>query len=262
MTLYLDNACPGWLLAVGMVVACVAFAIAATWAGRRAIQGRVRPGHNDVGGMILQIVGSVYAVLLALVVIALWEQRSAIEECTASEASFLTAMYRDVGGLPPEFSGPARAKIQEYTHAVIEVSYPALRLGKPSEAGRVTYGEMFETIRSFEPKTSRDQALWTEVLRELNQSSEARTKRLASVRGGLPAVFWVVLLISTGLTLALGGLLSMESARHHYTFMIAFAASTGVLLFLVLVLDRPFSGDFRVTPDAYEEALEAMRYAH
>lgn len=260
MTLYLNNTYPGWLLALAIVGACVAFALATTWVGRRAMRGRVQQGHNDVGGMILQIVGGVYAVLLALVVIALWEERSAIEECTASEASYLTAMYRDVGGLPPEFSASARAKIAEYTHAVVEVSYPALRLGKPSDAGRVTYGEMFTTIRSFEPKSVREQALWAEALRELNQSSEARTKRLASVRGGLPPVFWAVLLVSTGLTLALGGLLSMESGRHHYAFMIAFAASTGALLFLVLVLDRPFSGDFGVSPDAYEEALEAMRF--
>lgn len=261
MTLWLVNTFPAWTLAVGVVGMCVTFALVVTRIGRRLIEKGVRHGHNDVGGMILQTIGGVYAVLLALVVIALWEQRTDADASAAEEAAALIAVYRDVGGLPPEFSQEARATIVAYTKSVIEVSYPALRDGMASAETRLTYGNMFVTVRDFDPKTKHDEVIWTEGLRELNQSSHARTKRLTAVRGGLPPVFWAVLLVSTGMTLAFGGLLAMENARHHYAFMASFAASIGVLLFLVVVLDRPFSGEFGITPAAYEEALDAMTIA-
>jgi hypothetical protein len=261
MTLLLVNTFPSWVLALGVVAACVAFAIFVTWYGRRFLGKDVREGHNDVGGMIMQTVGGVYAVLLALVVISLWDQRSAIDDNASAEAGFLVATFRDVGGLPPEFATEARAKIVAYTQSVVSVGYPALSAGGASDATRQTYSEMFAKLRAFEPKTRHDEMLFAEALRELNQSSESRTKRLEAVRGGLPPVFWAVLVVSTALALLLGGLLSMENARHHYVFMAAFAASIGVLLFLVVVLDRPFSGDLGLTADPYEEALDAMKAA-
>jgi hypothetical protein len=261
VTLYLVNTLPGWLLAILVIGMCIAFALVATHFGRRAMRGGARAGHNDVGGMIMQVVGGVYAVLLALVVIGLWEERSDVEQCLAQEASHLTATYRDIGGLPPEYASLARSQIEAYTSSVVTVSFPEMRQGRASEAARAAYMQMFETIRAFNPQTRHDEILFAEALRELNLSSEARTKRLTAVRGGLPPVFWAVLLATTGMTLAIGGVLSMEDRRHHMNFMVAFATAMGCLLFLVVVLDHPLSGDFGVTPDPYLEALAAMRAA-
>jgi ABC-type multidrug transport system fused ATPase/permease subunit len=261
MTLYLVNTFPSWVLVIAVVAACVGFSFLITSIGRRLFGTAAQDGHNDVGGSILQTLGGVYAVLLALVVIALWDQRSNVDNYASDEAGYLIATYRDIGGLPAEFAVPARAAIVDYTKAVIDVGYPALKAGAPSERSRSTFTDMFTMIRAFEPKTRHDEMIYAEALRELNQASEARSRRVAAFRGGLPPVFWAVIVVSTALTLALGGMLAMQSAGHHQLLMAVFAASIGVLLFLVLVLDRPFAGDLGVTPDAFEEAVAAMKMA-
>jgi hypothetical protein len=40
---------------------------------QRLVPTEVRQGHNDVAGLIYAVVGVIYAVLLALMVIAVWE---------------------------------------------------------------------------------------------------------------------------------------------------------------------------------------------
>jgi hypothetical protein len=261
MTTSLVNAFPSWLLAIVIVAVCVTVALVASRILARVFRGHVRPDHSEVAGDVLQAWGAMYAVLLALVVIALWDRRSEVDAHATEEAGFLIATYRDAGGLPPAFREDAHAKIEAYVHAVIERSYPALRVGTPSDETRTTFGDMFTTIRSFRPADLHDEILYGEALRELNQSSEARTKRLAAVRGGLPPVFWAVLLVTTAITLAAVGALQMEGGRVRDCFVAGFACGVGSLIFLVVVLDRPFSGDLALTPDPYLEALDAMKAA-
>ena len=74
-------------------------------------------------------------------------------------------------------------------------------------------------------------------------------------------MFWAVLLVTTSITLAGVGALQMEGGRVRDCFVAGFACGVGALLFLVLVLDRPFSGDLALTPDPYLESLDSMKAA-
>jgi hypothetical protein len=262
MTMFLVNTIPSWLLAVLTTATCVGFAFLVTRVINHAFRGHLQADHNELAGAVLQAWGAVYAVLLALVVIALWEQREEVDAHATEEAGYLVAVYRDVGGMPPEFAKDARQKVQAYARAVIERSYPALRIGAADEETRTTYNDLFVAIRDYPAAGNRHhEMLLAEALRELNLSSEARTKRLSAVRGGLPPVFWAVLLVTTAITLASVGALHAESYRVRMLVTAGFAIGVGALLFLVVVLDHPYSGDLSVTPEPYLEALESMRVA-
>jgi uncharacterized protein DUF4239 len=258
MTAFLQNTFSGPVLAILVVAACIAYSVLATRVGRRLVSRRFGRGHNEVGGMILTTVGVVYAVLLAFAIIALWERRAAVEQSAEDEAGYLIAAYRDAGGIPDPIRQTVRTRMRDYAQAVIDKGYPALATGVRSSESRQEFVEVFAAAQQYVPQGASEEVWYSGMVGQLNQASEARTKRLSGVFGALPAAFWGVLLLSTALTLALGAFISMEDERYHMLFMVDFSIVVGALLFLGIIFDRPFSGDYALRPHAFEAALDAM----
>jgi hypothetical protein len=261
MTAYLLEALPGPVLALVCVLVFVGYAVAVTAIGRRLVP-LVGRGHNEVGSVVLATVGVVYAVLLVSAVIALWERRVAVADHAANEASDLIDAYRDARALADPGRTAVQAELTRYVRAVIDHGYPALRGGYPSAISRQEFIDVFAAAQSYTPQNSAEDAWYRELLRELNSASAERALRIGGVSGSLPNVFWVVLLVQTLLMLGLGAMVSMEHARHHLIFQVVFAAVVALLLFLAVILDRPFSGDYALGPEPFEQALDAFATIH
>src|SRR4028119_988032 len=60
---------------------------------QRLVPAASRQQHNDVAGFIYAVLGVVYAVLLALVVIAVWEDFGSARETVEGEANATAAIF-------------------------------------------------------------------------------------------------------------------------------------------------------------------------
>jgi len=59
----------------------------------RLVPAQTRQQHNDVAGFIYAALGVIYAVLLALVVIAVWEKYQAADETVEQEANAIAEIF-------------------------------------------------------------------------------------------------------------------------------------------------------------------------
>ena len=76
---------------------------------RRLVPHQTMARHNDVAGFVYATIGVTYAVVLAFVVIAVWENYAETRQVADQEASSLGALYRMANGFPD----PHRAAAQE-----------------------------------------------------------------------------------------------------------------------------------------------------
>ncbi|MEJ7814562.1 MAG: hypothetical protein WKF53_05230 [Rubrobacter sp.] len=87
---------------------------------QRLVPAGSRQQHNDVAGFIYAALGVIYAVLLALVVIAVWEEYRAASETVEQEANALAEIFWLAHRLPePEGSHLqelARSYAEEVSH--------------------------------------------------------------------------------------------------------------------------------------------------
>jgi hypothetical protein len=83
---------------------------------QRLVPTEVRQKHNDVAGFIYAVLGVVYAVLLALVVIAVWEEFDAAKDTAEQEANALAEIFWLAHGLPE----PERHHVQELARSYAE----------------------------------------------------------------------------------------------------------------------------------------------
>jgi hypothetical protein len=86
----------------------------------------------------------------------------------------------------------------------------------------------------------------------------AREIRLLNVNEGLPPVLWFVL-VSLGIdTILLTCFVGMKARRLHVLAVAALTGGIALTIFAIFVLDRPFGGDFRVGPSAFELVLDTV----
>src|ERR1044071_1075320 len=93
---------PIWLLFVLLVVVVPLLVTGIQVLVRRRWPHLAEGEHNDVAGYLIAIVGVIYAVLLAFVVVVTWQQFSQASNIVGQEASALRGLYRESVAFPAD----------------------------------------------------------------------------------------------------------------------------------------------------------------
>src|SRR5262245_32672526 len=109
---------PFWLLGLLIVGSVALLAYLGLTATRRAVPRDVRAAHNDVAGFLIAVVGTLYAVMLALVVVAVWEQFESARGIAQREANAVTDLYRGAEGFADADRARLRDELKSYALAV------------------------------------------------------------------------------------------------------------------------------------------------
>jgi Protein of unknown function (DUF4239) len=223
-----------------------------------------RKQHNDVAGFIYAVLGVAYAVLLGLMLIAVWEKWEAAETITTDEADELAGIFWFAHALPQPEGRHIQELVRSYDQVVVEQEWPLMAQGSSSPKAADTLDELRATILGLKPTTDAkqmgyDQMRYEEMLVQLHELGNARRERLLAAGQGLPPILWVVLLLGGVITVSFTYLFGLNNTLVHLLMVAALALIISMSLFTVAALDYPFNGDIRIHPSAYENDLERFR---
>lgn len=239
------------VIAVSVLVAVTALNLV-----NRLIPTAIRENHNDVAGFIYAVVGVVYAVLLAFVVIAVWQNYEAARDTTVREADELAEIFF----LAHRFPEPERTRIQElarsYARVVVDEEWSLMAEGRASPRAWEALDELRATIQGYEPDTEAGQVLYGEQLASLNELGDARRDRLIDAEMGIPGILWAVLVLGGVITVGFTYLFGLRSNLAHTLMVAALTAILAMVLFTIGALEYPFSGSVQLPPSAFELVLE------
>jgi uncharacterized membrane protein len=247
------------LVAVATIVAVVGMVLV-----QRLYSTERRKQHNDVAGFIYAVLGVSYAVLLGLMLIAVWEQWNAAEEVASDEANELAGIFYFAHALPQPEGRHIQELVRSYAEVVVEEEWPAMEQGRASPKAWDTLDELRGVVLELAPPTAAQQvpysqARYNEVLEQLHGVGDARRERLLAASGGLPTILWVVLIGGGVITIAFTYLFGLENTLVHTLMVAALAVVLSLSLFTIAALDHPFMGDVSIHPDAFEQVLERFR---
>jgi len=231
---------------------------------QRLVPTERRKQHNDVAGFIYAVLGVSYAVLLGLMLVAVWEKWDAAEALTADEANELAGLFWYAHALPQPQGRHIQELVRSYDRVVVEEEWPLMEQGKSSPKAWDTLDELRGTILGLDPpqgaqQVPYDQARYNEMLEQLHDLGNARRERLLAAGQGLPPILWVVLILGGAITVGFTYLFGLENSLGHLLMVAALALIISMSLFTVAALDHPFNGDIRIHPGAYENDLERFR---
>jgi uncharacterized protein DUF4239 len=247
---------PIWLTGVLFVIVLPALAIAIQLAIRRQWPVLADGEHNDVAGFIIAVVGVIYAVLLAFVVIVSWENFSQAESTVGQEASALRSIYRESQAFPPDERSRIRADVLHYASAAVDDEWPAMAKGQPGsiEVNHVL-DDMSQSLAQLPATTPVQQEYVGAEADRFNQLVGFRSQRLDYVESGVPTVLWIALGVGAAVTIGFAMIFGLRSTTLHLIMTGSLGAVIGVLLFVSIAIDHPFAGDVAVGPAPLERVI-------
>jgi hypothetical protein len=230
---------------------------------QRLVPVSIREEHNDVAGFIYAVLGVIYAVLLALVVIATWEEFGRARVTVEAEANALAEIFWLAHRLPEPEGRELQELAHSYAEEVVNVGWPLMEQGRTPSLERsqetsrawVLIDDIRATLQEVEPRTVAGQELYAEGLDQVQRLADARRTRLVAAEESLPSVLWVVLIVGGIVVVGFAYLFGMENTWAHALMVVALAGVIALVLFTIAALDHPFTGGARVGPEAFELVL-------
>jgi hypothetical protein len=249
---------PSWLLGLLIVGGVALLALLGLSAVRRAVPREVRAANNDVAGFLIAVVGALYAVMLALVVVVVWEQFESARGIAQREANAVADLYRGAGGFADADRVRLRDGLKAYALAVTDDEWPVLARGRASDRAWQEFDALWRDYLALNPQTEREAALYDGSLDQLVELGNARRERLLASRTTIPGVLWLALIVGGGITIGFSYFFGVGDERAHTLMTLALAGVIGLGLFAIVAMDLPYTGDVSISPEAFRQTLEIM----
>ncbi|MGH8791091.1 MAG: DUF4239 domain-containing protein [Stackebrandtia sp.] len=248
-------------LLLGLIVVCgAAFLVGGiVILQQRVSEPQAREGYNEVAGSVFEIVSVLYAIVLAFVLIALWEARIEARDITYTEAEALAEVYWTTENLENEDAKAVQELSRDYVDLAVEEEWPTMADHEEvGVAGWEIIDDMRAKLAHMPLESEAEVALWEDAQEQVRTLSEARNDRLNTAQRGMTAVMWLVLIAGALLMLGVLLLFGVPGRLAHLVVVVIAASMIALLLFSVYELEFPFAREVAIGPDAYLLALERM----
>jgi hypothetical protein len=247
-------------LAVLMVAASAVFASLGVLLGRRILHQHVAAFHNEVIISLFATASVVYAVLLGFLVVVVWEGYDNAHRNVAEEAASLVPLYRLTYGMQGPHGIASRTLIREYADAVINDEWPTM--GSTNAGSMRARHDIGELDRQFSRLTPAQKAADAEVDAQFLATKSTivadRNRRLLEAGDSIPWVMWLGAIGGGMIVMLMSFFIYMEQAWPHVLMASLAASLIGLLLFIMVVLSRPFDGPLALGPEHFQAALAVM----
>ena len=242
------------------VVLIVAIAVLVSLMGLALVRRMVPIGelaeHTDVAGYVYAIIGVIYAVVLALVVIAAWEEYRDARQAAVTEASAVLNLARAANGWPAGDREEVESALVAYAGQVVDVEWPAMARGDFGPTTEtITVNQIWQALNEADESAATKSASYEVALQQLDNLGEARRNRLLLGQEGLPTSMAVILVIGAVVTVGFAYLFAVANGRLHALMITSLAVLVVLLLLLQFQLGLPFQGVSAIEPTAMELVL-------
>ena len=256
--MYFFTTRPMWMLVL-LVGLLTALAMGGPFLVRRHVALERLSVNNEVAGFKFATLGVLYAVLLAFVVVVVWERFNDAEHAVAREAGAATTIYRLSWGMEGAPGARLREALSDYLTADLNQDWPAMAHGRGSTLVTRALDSVYGQLVRFRPSDLRETAIQTEIMAQLGALTQARRERLVRASGTVPGIIWFVLLVGAVLTICFTFFFGTRNIRAQALMTGALSLLILFALLIVITVDRPFSGSVAVTPEPLEEVLADFR---
>lgn len=215
---------------------------------------------NLVSSQVFQLAGVLYAVLVAFLVVVVWEQFGDAEDATQAEASAIAELLRDSVAIPPTDRPQVQQSLIAYTRDVIDDELPRMRRGETVEEESGPMTDVWSAYLSVQPQSRNEIAFFDHDIVKLNDLSANRKMRVTAGDAAVPGELWVLLIGGGAVVMAFTFLFGTRDLVVHACAVGLTAGLMGFVIYLIFALEHPFVGALSVSPDPYVKVLQTWEH--
>jgi len=203
--------------------------------------------------VLIQLVGDIYAVLLAFTIFVIWGQFNDVDNCVMRECSSLDDLLRFSSYLNDDDASAIRKAMAAYTRHILKYEWQALGDGKKDKQADEQFTRFMSAVVEAVPKSEAERALHLRLLEAVEKSSERRDERVAKSLTRIPPTLASLVNTIAGVLL----LLIFVYPFHHWlagaACFIVIAAVLFLANFVMRDTDNPLKGVWNVSPEPFAE---------
>lgn len=229
-----------------------------TYFVRSRVSEQVHQANNEVAGFILGVVGVIYGVLLAFMVLVVWQLYQDAQLTVENEANALVQVYRLGQEIPEPYGSRIRVLSEVYAQQVVNKEWSEISYGRSSSEVGDTVEMLWTLHRQMHTANADTPERESKLFDALDALGNYRRIRLLESRLDIPALLYQLLILGGVVTLGFTLFLRAPNWKAHLLMAAMFAGLVAFVLVLIIELDNPFTGDIRILPLAFQQALETF----
>lgn len=246
------------LLVLVLAAAILLVATGQTWVHRRYGKGDLL-GHNEVGGIIIAVSGTIYAVILGFLTVVAWEHYQEARNLVVIESDADIDAWHSAVGLPEPVRAHVRQDMVAYANTMIAREWPLMKEGRFDANAPMISMDAIDAVGSFSPSDNGQSNAQSAVLQQLTTIHDARQQRIAINGGGISWFEWLVLAIGGVCIVCFCWLFGVRNLRTHLLMTSTVVTMIVSILVLLFELQYPFRSNVGIGPEAWQSALAHLR---
>ena len=234
------------------------FTLGGLYLVRRRYSAEVLKENHEVTAIIFNAFGLFYGVMLAFVVFVTWSGYSDATKDLEMEANLADDLFH----IAKTVQDPAKTTMQQGLIGYVNSVFDELQRMSKGEIDIHSTGVMGELLTQFyqiNQTSFPNKQIYAEALSRLNNLAEYRRLRIFTGNDTVPYVVWLVLLVGAIFTVCFNYLFGMKNIRAQYLITATLTITMSQILFLIYVLDHPFTGASRISTDPLRQVMEVMQ---
>ncbi len=204
-------------------------------------------------GMLIQLVGDIYAVLFAFVIFVIWGQFTEVENCVMRECTSLDDIQRFARYLDADSASRIRHALTAYANHVVRYEWDVLGDGRRDSQADQVFSKLLAAIVEASPHTDEQKAMHARLIDMAQKAGERRDERVSKSLTRIPPTLSALVKVIALIVLAL---VFCYPFHTYYLGGIALILVGAILFLANLVMvdtDNPLKGIWNVSPAPFGE---------
>lgn len=184
--------------------------------------------------------GIAFAILLGLIIVSAWTSYDQTDDFVRSEANYLNDLYRLSDYFNDSEKAELKQNLKKYVTYVIEDEWPLLPQGRYSKLADTYLFHNFDILYRHGITDKLDEFVHSEVNKIATHLTEKRRSRILNAHSSLTPIMWIILISCNLIAFFILALAAQGPITFHILLQSLYALGIGLMLFLVIILDRPF----------------------
>jgi hypothetical protein len=235
------------------------FALTGVHLVRKKYSAEVLKENHEVAAIIFNAFGLFYGVMVAFVVFVTW---SGYDEATKNlqlESSEALDIFHSAESFPDSPKKIVQQGVRDYIAAVYNDEVKRMSDGDISLYSGGAHANLRILFSQLDATSIPNRELYAESLRCLNNLAQYRRMRIFAGNNTVPPVIWLVILVGGVFAVSYSFFFGMKNIKAQYLITMTLTVTITSILFLIYVLDHPFTGTSRVSLEPLRQAIASMQ---
>ena len=202
---------------------------------------------------LIQLIGGIYAVLLAFTIFVIWGQFTEVDNCVIRECNSIDDLLRLTDFHNRDGRAEIRKAVAAYTRHVLRYEWPALSDGNKDPRADEVFRHFVNVVVEAAPRSEAEQFPYAHLFALVQKISERRDERVAKSLTRIPPTL-------AGLVNTIAGILLLLIFVYPFHYAVAgaccFSLVAAVLFlanFVMTDTDNPLKGAWNVSPRPFSD---------